>query len=391
MVYVAERKRDLFPDQLRGFALLGIALVNIAYFSTGTFSGASGDSIANPLNASVAFLVLAFAQAKFYLLFSFLFGYSAHYVIGNSKANIGRFRARAFGLIVFGFIHAVLFFHGDILFAYGILALLLLAFYFRRESTLKIWCSLIFIGTAVLFTGLSLLLWAAEIFGIEQQQVFSEGFDQALISGSFAEAAQARLLAWPEFFLNVFLVQGPLVLMAFLIGAIAARKDLLSAEGMTASLAKKLLVLGFGVGLPFQLLSAWIFVNNEQSVNYSEATYLGSVTINFITAPLLAAGYIGLLWLVTKTKPGALNLFASAGRLSLTVYLSQSIIFSLIFSGYGLGLFGELDYWLTVLIAISVYFLLAVASVFYLRKFNMGPFEKLLNLWTRGFSRAANG
>lgn len=391
MVYVAERKRDLFPDQLRGFALLGIALVNIAYFSTSTFSGASGENIANPLDASVAFLVLAFAQAKFYLLFSFLFGYSAHYVIGNSKANIGRFRARAFGLIVIGFIHAVLFFHGDILFAYGILALLLLAFYFRRESTLKIWCWLIFIGTAVLFTGLSLLLWAAEIFGIEQQQVFSEGFDQALISGSFAEAAQARLLAWPEFFLNVFLVQGPLVLMAFLIGAIAARKDLLSAEGMTASLAKKLLVLGFGVGLPFQLLSAWIFVNNEQSVNYSEATYLGSVTINFITAPLLAAGYIGLLWLVTKTKSGALNLFASAGRLSLTVYLAQSIIFSLIFSNYGLGLFGELDYWLTVLIAISVYFLLAVASVFYLRKFNMGPFEKLLNLWTRGFSRAANG
>lgn len=391
MVSVAERKRDLFPDQLRGFALLGIALVNIAYFSTSTFSGASGDSIANPLDASVAFLVLAFAQAKFYLLFSFLFGYSAHYVIGNSKANIGRFRARAFGLIVIGFIHAVLFFHGDILFAYGILALLLLVFYFRRESTLKIWCWLIFIGTAVLFTGLSLLLWAAEIFGIEQQQVFSEGFDQALISGSFAEAAQARLLAWPEFFLNVFLVQGPLVLMAFLIGVIAARKNLLSAEGMTASLAKKLLVLGLGVGLPFQLLSAWIFVNNEQSVNYSEATYLGSVTINFVTAPLLAAGYIGLLWLLTKTKPGALNLFASAGRLSLTVYLAQSIIFSLIFSNYGLGLFGKLDYWLTVLIAIAVCFLLAVASFFYLRKFKMGPFEKLLNLWTRSFSKAANG
>lgn len=387
---MTEKTRDLFPDQLRGFALLGIALVNIAYFSTSTLSGASGETIANPLDASVAFLVISFAQAKFYLLFSFLFGYSAHYVIKDSKANIGRFRARAFGLIVFGFIHAVLFFHGDILVGYGIAALLLLVFYFRKESTLKVWCWLIFIGTAVLFTGLSLLLWVAEIFGIEQQ-VFSEGFDQALISGSFAEAAQARLLAWPEFFLNVFLVQGPFVLMAFLIGVIAARKNLLSAEGMTASLAKKLLALGFGVGLPLQLLSAWIFISNEQSASYSEAAYLGSVTINFVTAPLLSAGYIGLLWLIARTRSGSMQLFASAGRMSLTVYLSQSIIFSLIFSGYGLGLFGELDYWLTVLISIAVYLLLAIASVFYLRKFKMGPFEKLLNLWTRSFSKAANG
>ena len=59
------KTRDRFPDILRGFALLGIALVNIQYFSISTFNGAESLDLSQPENGAVAFLVWALFQAKF--------------------------------------------------------------------------------------------------------------------------------------------------------------------------------------------------------------------------------------------------------------------------------------------------------------------------------------
>ena len=104
------KTRDSFPDILRGFALLGIAMVNVQFFATDTVIGFEGGDLANPANAAAAFIVASIFQAKFYLLFSFLFGYSAHYVIKNERANSRRFLARAIGLILLGGIHLVFLF-----------------------------------------------------------------------------------------------------------------------------------------------------------------------------------------------------------------------------------------------------------------------------------------
>ena len=67
--------RDSFPDVLRGFALLGIALVNIPLLAIDPILHNEGADLSIPSNAAGAFIVMAFFQAKFYLLFSFLFGY----------------------------------------------------------------------------------------------------------------------------------------------------------------------------------------------------------------------------------------------------------------------------------------------------------------------------
>ena len=130
--------RDRFPDILRGFALFGIALVNIPLLAIDPVLHNEGADLTVFSNASAAFVVMAFFQAKFYLLFSFLFGYSAHYVIKDSKANRGRWVGRSIGLVILGILHFSLLFFGDILFLYGLFGLLLLAFYFRKETTLKV-------------------------------------------------------------------------------------------------------------------------------------------------------------------------------------------------------------------------------------------------------------
>ena len=96
--------RDIAPDVLRGFALWGIILVNVAYFSTSVYSGVTAEALAGTGDALAAFLVFVLAQGKFYLIFSFLFGYSADYVLGNEQTGKTRWVTRSLGLVVLGLV-----------------------------------------------------------------------------------------------------------------------------------------------------------------------------------------------------------------------------------------------------------------------------------------------
>lgn len=379
--------RDNFPDVLRGFALFGIALVNIPYLSLDTVNAAEGVDLTQPSNAIAAFLVMAFFQAKFYLLFSFLFGYSAHYVLGGDKSNRPRWIARSIGLVVLGILHFTFLFHGDILFVYGLFGLILTALYFRSENVIRGWTRGIYFAISVLFGVLSVLTYVGEMSLTSQgkslpAETFTSNLDSALESGSFLDTVGPRVELWLFAAPNSFLLQGPLVFAAFLVGVLVARKNGLVVPN--PQLMKKLLVWGLAVGLPAQLLAAYLFLLNATEVD-SLGLYLVSLSLNFLTAPLLSAAYVVLLWKVSEKLK--LGLLSSAGRMSLTVYLSQSVVFSTLFSAWGFGLFGELGVAEVTAIAGLTWFVLAVMSMAYLRIKNKGPMEALLS----GFSKAFEG
>jgi uncharacterized protein len=262
-------QRDSFPDILRGFALLGIAMVNIQFFSISTFNGAESLDLMDPQNASVAFLVAALFQAKFYLLFAFLFGYSAHYVLKGEKSNRRRWIARSVGLVLLGLLHLTFFFHGDILFVYGVFALLLTFLYFREEKTLKVWAWVLYSITVVLFMGISLLVYLAEVVLVSKGKSFPSqetiGFlDVALKSGGFLDIAAARFEFWLLAAGPAFLLQGSLVFVAFIVGVLVARRGGLAAS-LKPELMKKFAIWGLTRGLGVQLLSAYIFISIEQA------------------------------------------------------------------------------------------------------------------------------
>jgi uncharacterized protein len=82
------KSRDIAPDALRGFALLGILVVNIPYVALSSNGDAiHGVYLDGPANSMAGFLIFALLQGKFYLLFSFLFGYSSSYIMKGDKAN----------------------------------------------------------------------------------------------------------------------------------------------------------------------------------------------------------------------------------------------------------------------------------------------------------------
>ena len=382
-------QRDSFPDILRGFALLGIAMVNIQFFSISTFNGAESLDLTDPQTASVAFLVAALFQAKFYLLFSFLFGYSAHYVLKGEKSNRRRWIARSVGLVLLGLLHLTFFFHGDILFLYGVFALLLTFLYFRKEKTLKVWAWVMYSITVVLFMGISLLVYLAEVFLVSKGKSFPgqetiDFLDVALKSGGFLDIAAARFEFWLLAAGPAFLLQGSLVFVAFLVGVLVARKGGLAAS-LKPELMKKFAIWGLTLGLGLQLLSAYIFISNEQAESYSLGLYLTAMAINFLTAPLMSAGLVGALWLLSQRWK--LSLLSAAGRHSLSIYLGQSLVFSTLFSAWGFGLFQELSLLSVALIAVATWLALALLAQLNLRFRTRGPMEALLS----GFSRMFEG
>jgi uncharacterized protein len=116
-----------------------------------------------------------------------------------------------------------------------------------------------------------------------------------------------------------------------------------------------------------------------------------SLHINWALADVLHAlaslpmvlSYLSL-WMLWSTTPSSGRLtrrLAPAGRMSLSLYLLQSLVCSLIFFGYGAGLYGQVDRWGQVQIAGVLFMAQCALAVFWLRRFRQGPVEALVKTW----------
>ena len=102
-----QSQRQRFPDQLRGLALLGIVVVNAPFMAI-SIDGFTEASTSTALDRIVAFATTLIAEGKFYILFSFLFGYSANFIVGDgAPASRRRWKRRMLGLAVIGLAHAI--------------------------------------------------------------------------------------------------------------------------------------------------------------------------------------------------------------------------------------------------------------------------------------------
>jgi len=110
-------------------------MVNAPFLAISTY-GYTPESVAAPLDWATAFAVIALAQGKFYLIFSFLFGYSANFIApSKTPAGSRRFRRRLVGLALIGLAHAVFLFVGDILISYSLLGAALMLLFGRSDRT----------------------------------------------------------------------------------------------------------------------------------------------------------------------------------------------------------------------------------------------------------------
>ncbi|MBM3669537.1 MAG: DUF418 domain-containing protein [Actinobacteria bacterium] len=372
-------QREAMPDRLRAIALLGIVVVNAPLLGIVGSAGLSPQSLAGPLNTAAAFLMIAFAQGKFYLLFSFLFGYSASFILkDNTRANRFRFSRRLLVLAVIGLAHAVFFFIGDILISYALLGFGLLALSRRSDRALKIWI--------VVTVTISILVITATVSLVALLPEPTTGLaylDSALATGSFLEVAGARLESLPSVVIYVLLTQGGMAFAAFLLGLLASRQRFLADPQSRATQWRRMMIIGLSIGLPLQLVAAWLQVWSISAGSiYSEAGMAGLI-LGFATAPLLATGYVGLLGWILCRRPTFLQALTPAGRASLTVYIGESVLLSLLFCGYGLGFYGEWGSFPVMLAAVGSWGLLVLCARLWLNRFPRGPLEEVVARLTR--------
>lgn len=336
-------------DALRGFSLLGILIANMLYFQYGDITINTIEPTTWWDNAAFYFTKI-FIEASFYPIFGFLFGYGIILFVraleNRDLKTLGPLWRRVIGLIILGSLHITFVWDGDILLTYGAGLIIIISFIKRKVKTLLIWASVL----AVLMIPLLILKTDVLLLaGLEESTA-------VLANGTYWEVVQQRIGLTEEVPLIFFLIGLPIalgfiVLLAFftigpfvLLGMAAAKKDFFTHIRLRTKLLKRLALL-VPLGLVCKSFLYWNHFAGK--LIYGTGTYL------------LAIGYIALFTLIylAKHETKLAQAFVSMGRLSLTNYLMQSIIFTSIFYGYGFGLFGKLGVAVGLLLAIVVYIL----------------------------------
>lgn len=381
--------RDQRIDALRGFALVGILLVNIQSFLYGATNpiGYPG-SDADALDRLAYFATAAFVSLKFMPLFAMLFGlgfallYSKLTTLSEAPKRI--YRRRMLFLFVFGLLHGVFFYFGDITHMYALAGLVLL-FYIDRDApgvarAVRNW----WIGALTFSTAVALLFGQFAPSPQELAPLMQANFDRFVTLG-YVEQLPLRMA---EFSTVVFgnLLGFPITVALMLTGMLAQRAGWL--RDRNAPAWGTAIRMGLLLGVPAGLLYGY-WALSEAAVNGLGATTL-SATIPQLISMTLAFLYAAVFF--RHASDTTVRLLAPAGRMPLTNYLLQSILMGALLSGWGLALGPQLSYWQTALMAVLIFAFQILLSRLWLGPMRMkqGPLEALWRSWTyKGLARPA--
>lgn len=395
-VTVTERIETL--DVLRGFAIFGILVVNIWMSYTGMVPVLNLDIWRSETADKVTvFLITFLMQGKFYSLFSFLFGLGLAVQMGRAAERgtgiVRLYIRRLFVLLGIGLVHAFLIWMGDILVTYAVLGFLLILFRNAKPRTLLIagGCSLA-LGV-ILFAGLVTVLELLKLFPQFAAEMESAAASQPEASlaaslriyseGSFGEIMLHRAgEVIMVYVATIFFA--PDIFAMFLLGLFAGRQGYFRNIPAHAPFIRKVFWWGLPVGVVGNLGYVLAGGFGTPGVMPSWITLIG-IVLYTIGAPALCCCYIaGLTLLFNRPAGRALGILASVGRMALTNYLSQSVICTLIFYSYGLGLIGKVNPTLGVGLAVAIYLVQIVWSHWWLRHFKFGPMEWVWRSLTYG-------
>lgn len=373
--------RDERIDALRGFALFGILLVNIQSFlfgATNPIGYLTPD--AGPLDRATLFATAAFVNLKFMPLFAMLFGVGFSLLYEKLKTMTSEprkiYRRRMLFLFVFGLLHGVFFYFGDITQMYAVAGLVLLLYVDRDVAGIGRAARNWWIAMAVLAAAVFALVETASTLAKEYVAEVTSNFE-VFSYGSYLEQLPVRIGEFGDLIVGNFLGL-PLTVALMLTGMLAQRAGWL--QQRDARVWRTASTLGLLIGLPAALLYGYWMLSDVEAYGLA-ATPQGalvpmllSITLTFLYASVF----------LRKAPPGVIALLAPAGRMPLTNYLLQSIAMGALLSGWGLALGPRLSYWQTAAVAVLIVVLQVLLSSLWLGPMRMrqGPLEALWRAWT---------
>lgn len=378
-------------DALRGLAVAGIALMNVHIFAlppAAYFNPAAAGS-ESALDWIVWGLSFVFIEDKFRSLFAMLFGAGVAILIERAQSHPLRDHGLRMGaLFAIGAAHAILLANNDVLRLYA-MAGLFVPLFLRLSARGLLIASGVLMALHVAGGSVLAYAWLTAAPGSAEAVLPAQAFgadplalDYAQVLGT--ESLGERVARRSAGFLAALATQVagvPSALATMLVGASLWRSGLLKGEwerNRALALARRMAVVSLP---PLGLLLVL-----DMRADFDGAM-VGPVAL-FWSLPFdlaLGIGYAALAMALLGGKDGALrSRLAAAGRLSLTNYLLTSLVFALIFYGWGLGLYGTLPRSAAFVLAFVPIALMLVWSPLWLAYFRQGPAEWLWRCVARG-------
>ncbi len=406
---VSTSMRNTSIDTLRGVAVLGILVMNIYGFSM------SFAAYENPLasggtewyNMGVWFFTHLFFDQKFMAIFSILFG--AGLVMMATRAEVsglkyrGNWFRRNFWLLIIGAIHGYFLWFGDVLFHYALIGMLIYPMRNRSPRVLIITATILLtLGILMSFMGgtymnqlsadgleIQTIKDTGEELTNEQAATLREWDEASMFMKPPAEQVREDTQGYMGEYSTVVEHRAPMVLMMqtqgtfgfviwrvgglMLLGMALMKLGIISGK-RTDAFYKKMMIIGYGLGLPLVFFSAWNL--HAHQWDFLWVFRVGNIP-NYIGSILMAFGHIALV--MTLCKSGSfknmLTRFSAVGRMAFTNYLLHSVILTTVFYGYGFGLYGQVPRIGQMgIVAIVLGFQLWMSPL-WLRYFRFGPAE----------------
>lgn len=367
---------------VRGFALFGVLLVNMYNFG-------ANHPIWTGLADQAAFSVMRiFFETKSWRLFSFLFGLGFSFQLLSAQRRgrslLSTYSRRLTVLFLIGMAHA-LFYDGDILMLYAELGLVLVLFA-RVQPRLLLALSIAVLALFPIGGAIEALGDRRVDFTTTQQVALPEADEPGpYVDGSVLDVMLANSAVIPP---NP--LAGPLepesalaVFAMFLLGLYAGQRRIFQDLEAHLPLVRAVSIWGLGLGLLGMATERTLALGWGYSVFGDEAAavwmqVLGDSAFAY-GSTALSMGYAAMVVLAARSSPWRrlVTPLAPVGRLALTVYLTQTLAFTTLFYGYGLGQIGRIGPAGVTAWAIVIFGAQVVACQWWVRHYRFGPVEWL--------------
>ena len=261
-------------DGIRGFALLGILMMNIMAFAgpdiEDGLSSERSEIYTGFWNELSLFFINVFFTTNFFTMFSFLFGLGFYIFLSRAEAKgrklIPLFYRRMFVLLIFGLLHGIFLWYGDILWTYAVAGTLLFFFY-KVNAKVNLIIAILLLSVISVF----ILLGSLLIFVSGQEMngyIFELGMTDDILNGTYSDIVEMNITLLGISFSGIIFVV-PIVLAMFLIGLYFGQRKIFTNIDDNLSLFKKLAAFGLGLGLPIKILTGYWTTYGGGNVLYS--------------------------------------------------------------------------------------------------------------------------
>lgn len=360
-------------DFVRGLAILCILLMNITGFGLpkAAYLNPAYNGLPDGADTLTWGLLHIFVQGKFLAMFALLFGAGLQLLLTKGKHWL---RARLSWLVLFGLIHAIFFWDGDILLAYGLIGLISWRMIRDATSTLQ----LLRTGLVLYAIGLGLLLLLGLIAGPEPSAFWLPGYAAVQYEGIWKihggwEAWRNRSDLLGANLMALAVQYGWQLAGLMLTGAALMRSGWLSGSFSQRHYRRTALwslVVGLGIQVP-TTIAQW-----QNGWEYHVSGYLLQVPAE-LSAPLMMIGYVALIYAFWPRISQLKLAFAlrQVGRMALTNYLLQTLLCTTLF--YQFAMFNHWSRTALLWVVPAVWLVNILFSILWLRHFKQGPVEWL--------------